>query len=165
MTSDRLSLGEYIRRLRKQAKRSLYSLAEETRISYSHLSRIENSSTVPNADTVTRIAEALDGDLKLMLEMADCLPRAILDRIAAREELSSPTPLRRALEGESKRPGPPSGSSGDVDALALAAGLSENEASDIVDAVQHLVHLKPTQRSAVMRLIRSLYEEADEQTS
>jgi hypothetical protein len=113
---------------------------------------------------VVRIAAALDGDLKLMLEMADCLPRAILDRIAAREEASSPTPLSRALEGQLKRPGPPSGSCGDVNDLALAAGLNENEASDIVDADNHLVHLKPAQRSAVMRLIRSLYEEADEQT-
>jgi len=165
MNTDQLTLGEYIRRLRKQTNRSLHSLSEETRISYSHLSRIENDSTLPNADTVARIATALGGDLKLMLEMAKCLPRTILDRIAAREEASSPTPLSRALEGESKGPGPTSSSCGDVNDLALAAGLNENEASDIVDAVKHLVHLKPTQRSAVMRLIRSLSEEADEQSS
>ena len=163
MSTDRLSLGEYIRRLRRQANRSLHSLSEETRISYSHLSRIENDSTVPNAHTVARIATALDGDLKLMLEMANCLPRASLDRIAAREEARSPTPLSRALGDDPNRSGPSRGSGADLN--DLAAGLNENEANDIVDAVKHLVHLKPTQRSAVMRLIRSLYEEADEQTS
>ena len=163
MSTDRLSLGEYIRRLRRAAKRSLHSLSEETRISYSHLSRIENDSTVPNAHTVAQIATALDGDLKVMLEMAKCLPRTILDRIAAREEARSPTPLSRALGDDPNRSGPSRGSGADLN--DLAAGLNENEANDIVDAVKHLVHLKPTQRSAVMRLIRSLYEEADEQTS
>jgi len=163
--TDQLTLGEYIRRLRRAAQWSLSSLAQETGISYSHLSRIENDSTVPNADTVTRIATALDGDLKTMLEMAKCLPRAILDRIVAREEAGGPSSLRRALGDDPNRSEPSRGSGADLNDLALAAGLNENEASDIVDAVKHLVHLKPVQRAAVMSLIRSLYEEADEQTS
>jgi len=165
MSTDRLSLGEYIRRLRRQANRSLHSLSEETRISYSHLSRIENDSTVPNAHTVARIATALDGDLKLMLEMANCLPRAILDRIAAREEARSPTPLRRALEGEPNGAAQPAELGAAVTDLALAAGLDENEVSDILEAVSHLIQLGPARRSTLTSLIRSLYEEADEQTS
>ena len=165
MNTDQLTLGEYIRRLRRAAKRSLHSLSEETRISYSHLSRIENDSTVPNAHTVAQIATALDGDLKVMLEMAKCLPRTILDRIAAREEARSPTPLSRALGDDPNRSGPSRGSGADLNDLALAAGLNENETSDIVDAVKHLVHLKPVQRAAVMSLIRSLYEERHEQST
>lgn len=162
MTSDRLSLGEYIRRLRRQAKRSLYSLAQETHISYSHLSRIENDSTVPNADTVARIATALDGDLKVMLEMAKCLPRAILDRIVAREEAGSPSSLRRALAHEPNGAAQPAELGAAVTDLALAAGLDENEVSDILEAVSHLIRLGPTRRSTLTSLIRSLYEERDE---
>jgi len=165
MTTDQLTLGEYIRRLRRAAKRSLSSLAEETHISYSHLSRIENDSTVPNADTVARIATALDGDLKLMLEMADCLPRAILDRIAAREETTSPSSLRRALGDDPNRSGLPRDSGADLNGLALAADPSEVELSAVMTAVSRLVLLKPAQRSAVIRLIQSLYEERHEQSS
>ena len=165
MNTDQLTLGEYIRRLRRAAQWSLSSLAEETGISYSHLSRIENDSTVPGADTVARIATALDGDLKLMLEMANCLPRAILDRIAAREETTSPSSFRRALEGEPNRAAQPSELGAAVTDLALTAGLDENDVSDIREAVRHLIQLGPARRSTLTSLIRSLYEEADEQTS
>ena len=158
---DQLSLGEYIRRLRKQAKCNLQSVAEKTGISYSHLSRIENDSTVPNANTVASIAEALNGDLKLMLEMADCLPRAILDRIVAREEVGGPASLRRTA-------GVGGGAVGEGDAdpylvnLALVSGATEAEASDLAKGVGQLLQLSPTQRKAVSRLIRSLYLERDE---
>jgi len=37
-------------------------------------SRIENDRAVPNADTVVKLANALNGRLERMLEMADCLP-------------------------------------------------------------------------------------------
>ncbi len=139
-------------------------MAEETGISYSHLSRIENDSTVPNADTVARIAEALDGDLKLMLEMADCLPRAILDRIAARGETTGAGSLHRGIEGG------PSGSARHRNAdlpvreLALSAGVDESEVDDIVEAMDRLVRLAPSHRSAVSRLIHSLFEEGNEGT-
>lgn len=165
MNTDQLTLGEYIRRLRRAAKRSLSSLAEETRISYSHLSRIENDSTLPGADTVARIAEALDGDLKTMLEMANCLPRAILDRIAAREEVRSPSSLGRALAHEPNRAAQPAELGAAVTDLALTAGLDENDVSAILEAVSQLVRLGPTRRSAVASLIRSLYEERHEQSS
>ncbi len=137
-------------------------MSEETGISYSHLSRIENDSTVPNADTVARIAEALDGDLKLMLEMADCLPRAILDRIAARGETTGAGSLRRGIEGG------PSGSARHrntdlpVKELALSAGVDESEVDDIVEVMDRLVRLAPSHRSAVSRLIHSLFEEGNE---
>ncbi len=158
---DQLSLGEYIRRLRKQAKCNLQSVAEKTGISYSHLSRIENDSTVPNANTVASIAEALNGDLKQMLEMADCLPRAILDRIVAREEIEGLAPLRRTAGSEGGAVG-----EGDADGylvkLALASGVSEAEANEVAEGIGQLLQLSPTQRRAVSRLIESLYLERDE---
>jgi transcriptional regulator with XRE-family HTH domain len=156
---DRLSLGEYIRRLRKQANRSLLSLAEDTHISYSHLSRIENDSTVPNPNTVVRIAAALDGDLKLMLEMAKCLPREILNRIATREETGEPSSLRRASGQEGSKPGPLSAS---LAGLALPAGLTDEEVGDIMAAVSQLARLKPHTRSAVIEMIRSLEGDDDQ---
>jgi transcriptional regulator with XRE-family HTH domain len=156
---DQRSLGEYIRHLRRQAKRSLLSLAEETRISYSHLSRIENDSTVPNPDTVVRIAAALGGDLTRMLEMADCLPREILDRIMAREETAESSSLRRTSGHEGGTP-EPSGAS--LEDLALAAGLTGEEVGDIMAAVRQLIRLKPHTRSTVTKMIRSLEEEDDQ---
>ncbi len=139
-------------------------MAEETGISYSHLSRIENDSTVPNADTVARIAEALDGDLKQMLEMADCLPRAILDRIAARGETSGAGSLYRGIEGGPSGPGRHHNADLPVKELALSAGIDESEVDDIVEAMDRLVRLAPSHRSAVSRLIHSLFEEGNEGT-
>jgi transcriptional regulator with XRE-family HTH domain len=162
MTTDQLRLGEYIRRLRRQAKRSLLSLAEETQISYSHLSRIENDSTVPNPNTVVRLAAALDGDLKLMLEMADCLPREILNRIAARERTGEPSSLRRTSGHETEKPRQSSTLGASVADLALAAGLTDEEVGDIMAAVDELVRLRPHTRSAVIKMIRSLEGDDDQ---
>ena len=55
-----LTLGETIRRLRRHKKWSLGTLAQETGLSYSYLSRVENDSASPQADAVARLAEALD---------------------------------------------------------------------------------------------------------
>ena len=79
-----LTFGETMRRLRRQKEWSLGTLAEETGLSYSHLSRVENDSASPQADAVARLAEALDGDLRELLELAACLPAVILQRIARR---------------------------------------------------------------------------------
>jgi transcriptional regulator with XRE-family HTH domain len=158
---DQLSLGEYIRRLRKREECSLQSVAEKAGISYSHLSRIENDSTLPNPNTVALIAGALNGDLKLMLEMADCLPRAILDRIVAHEEIGGPASLRRTAGSEEA-----AAAGGDADRhlinLAVASGADDAEANELAKAVGQLMRLTPTQRRAVSRLIKSLYRERDE---
>ena len=159
MTTDQLTLGEYIRRLRRQANQSLLSLAEETKISYSHLSRIENDSTVPNADTVVKIATALDGDLKRMLELADCLPRAILERIRAREQTAEPSSLRRTA-GHGRHDPEPLGSG--LSDLALAAGLAQEEVDDIMAAMKQLIRMRPHARRAVVEMIRSLEEDDDQ---
>lgn len=156
-----LTLGEYIRRLRKGLKRNLNWVHDQTGISYSHLSRIENDSTVPNPETVARLAEALDGDLKSMLEMADCLPRAILDRIVAHEEIGGPASLRRTAGSEGAAV-----AEGDADghlvSLAQASGANNAEANELAKAIDQLLQLSPAQRRAVSSLIRSLYRERDE---
>jgi len=50
----------------------------------SHLSRIENGNAAPGAGTVVKLAKALDADLRQLLELADCLPREILERYVGR---------------------------------------------------------------------------------
>src|SRR5437763_16277111 len=95
---DRLSFGEYIRRLRRQKRKMLQDLAREAGLSVSHLSRIENDSAMPNTDTVVKIHRALGGDLGEMLELADCLPREILDGYIRRFS-EDPSALQRSAPG------------------------------------------------------------------
>src|SRR5678809_791412 len=81
---EELTFGEYVRRLRRRKRWQLQALATATGLSVTHLSRIENDSAVPNADTIVKLSNALDGELERMLQMADCLPREILDRLVHR---------------------------------------------------------------------------------
>ncbi len=156
---EQISLGEYIRRLRRARNLSLYALSEQTGLSYSHLSRIETNSTVPGAGTVAKLAETLEGNLKSMLEMADCLPRAILDRITARDE-SQPASLHRTAgdthtwESEER----------DARLLSYAAdsGLNEDEAAQLASAVAELVRLEPRRRSAVTKMLLAFQAEDDD---
>jgi transcriptional regulator with XRE-family HTH domain len=91
----RLSFGEYTRRLRRARKWQLQDVAAATGLSVSHLSRIENDNALPNPDTVVKLANALESDLERMLELADCLPHEILERLIRRVEDSTPA-LRRS---------------------------------------------------------------------
>ena len=56
MNAD-LTLGEYIRRLRRQQGWGLEDFAAATQLSVSHLSRIENDKAIPNADTVVEAGD------------------------------------------------------------------------------------------------------------
>ena len=94
------TLGRHIRHLRIDAGLSLWEVSERTGLAYTHLSRVENDSAVPNPATIAKIAEALGGDVAVMLRLADNLPQAILDRLSERAER---TPGRRPRR-ETKRP-------------------------------------------------------------
>jgi transcriptional regulator with XRE-family HTH domain len=163
MDAHPLSLGEYIRRLRREANRSLGSLSDETGISYTHLSRIESDSTLPNADTVTKIAVALSGDLKRMLELARCLPREILDRIGAHDLTSLPPSLSRsAFQGdESIKTGVGAGA---IFNYALNNGLNQEEAREMENMMRTLCSLGPDTRRHVVQFIRGLFNEGDDAT-
>ncbi len=158
LMQEDISLGEYLRRLRRGKELSLYSLSEQTGLSYSHLSRIENDSTLPGPRTVATLAEALGGDLKLMLEMANCLPRVILERIQAQGEPVGPTKLHRTA-----------GSGGDRQheaddtllKLAFSAGLEGQEAAELASAMAVLVCLPGHQRLSIARMIQSLAQEGN----
>ena len=151
----RLTFGEYIRRLRRSRKWSLHSLADESGISYTHLSRLENDSTVPSAESVARLAEVLEGDLKAMLEMSGCLPRVILDRISSQEPQANSLKRTAGLPGQgSDGPVPPQ----DEKLLAelqRVYNLDEADARAIAQAVDGLVRLEKTQRAPVLSMISS----------
>lgn len=151
-----LTFGEYMRRLRRARKWNLNTLSDESGISYTHLSRLENDSVLPTAESVARLAEALDGDLKAMLEMANCLPRVILDRISSQEP--SVSSLKRTAGPLGNTPDEPTPSSDHnlVAALKQVYSLDDAEARVLADAIAGLVSLDKTQRSPIMGLIISL---------
>jgi transcriptional regulator with XRE-family HTH domain len=145
-----------MRRLRRQQKISLLELVEKTGLSYSHLSRIENDSTMPSADAVARIATTLNGDLGLMLELANCLPQVILERIQ-RHQGPEPTPsLHRAADVAPGLGEAPTKLRQLVAALGSARGLDTAEATLIAQAVHRLLLLDESQRTALAHLILSM---------
>jgi transcriptional regulator with XRE-family HTH domain len=152
-----LTFGEYMRRLRRARKWNLNTLAAETGISYTHLSRLENDSVLPSADSVARLAIALDGDLKAMLEMANCLPQTILDRINSQEQQAA-SPLMRTAGPPGNTPGEPAPNRGHnlLAQLKQAYHLDDAEARVLANAIEGLVSLEKTQRSSVISLITSL---------
>ena len=156
---QQLTLGETIRRLRRQQHWSLGTLAERTGLSYSHLSRVENDSASPQADAIARLAEALDGDLRELLELAACLPEVILQRISRQEGGHPRGSLPRAAHraGES----PPGAITQFVIDLASHSELPLPEAHDLADAVARLVTLPPAQRASITRLILTLESHRD----
>ena len=153
-----LTLGETIRRLRREKKWSLGTLAEKTGLSYSHLSRVENDSASPQADAVARIAEALDGDLRELLTLADCLPEVILNRIAGSAATNALN--RSAGQGE---PAPADSVGAFAADLATVHGLEKSEANELADAVARLVMLPAEQRDSIMKLILTLDSNRDDE--
>lgn len=159
-----LTLGEYMRRLRRDARLSLIQLAERTNISYTHLSRIENDSTVPGAETVAKIAAALHGDLKAMLAMANCLPQIILDRMAENEtDRRSTAMLRAANAGED---GEQSQRQTRLTAVIRSeVGLPVDQARELAGLVEALSELPPDRRTAIIGFVQAMRSEAGGRTN
>ena len=158
-----LTFGEYMRRLRRGLKWNLNTLAEATGISYTHLSRLENDSTLPSADLVAKLAESLDGDLKAMLDMADCLPRTILDRIRSREDEAAGSLKRTGgLQGSSPEDSDGGLNLNIVSELKQVYGVGEDEARRIARAIFDMVNLGQSQRTAILNMITSISTEGEE---
>lgn len=151
--NDDVTFGEYVRRLRRRKRWNLQTLSDESGLSYTHLSRIEGDSTLPGPETVSKLHQALGGNLKEMLELADCLPREILDRIMKRER-RSPALRRSANLGQ---PDPPSKGAG-LKALELVqeANLKGEDASEAAEAIERFLRLRSRDRSAVATLVAQL---------
>lgn len=110
---------------------------------------------MPRADTVARVATALDGDLKLMLELAGSLPRIITDRIASRTSKPEATLQRSAGPGPEDREADPILAEAMAE-LGRAKGLRDGESRSIAAAVDMLMNLDGHRRGAILELIRSL---------
>jgi transcriptional regulator with XRE-family HTH domain len=150
-----LTFGEYMHRLRRHRKWTLNNLAEHSGLSYTHLSRLENDSVVPTAESVAKLAEALDGDLKAMLELANCLPRVILDRISSQEDRQMHNLLLRTAGSHEdqqtvqardiKHPL--------VEKLKETYELGDDEAAPLALAIDELVQMDGLQRLAFFTVI------------
>ena len=71
------SFGKYLRRLRKQKKKSQRALADEAGINFTYLSKVEND--VPGFSslaepTLEKLADALDADPDEMITRAGKIP-------------------------------------------------------------------------------------------
>jgi transcriptional regulator with XRE-family HTH domain len=164
MDSD-LTFGEYVRRLRRRKRWQLQELAMATGLSATHLSRIENDNAVPNPDSVVRLANALDGELEQMLELADCLPREILDRLVQRAAESG-TVLKRSAGNQPADSSFPQALIEDVDpavraALASHFGLSEQDIAGLFGILQRVAQMAPEQRAAVLDFLAASTRTAD----
>jgi transcriptional regulator with XRE-family HTH domain len=151
MAQNELTIGEYVRGLRRKKGWNLQMLAEKTELSYHHLSRIENDSATPGAETLTALAEALGGSLKLMLELVGSVPSAIVSRMGDRP--GSPA-LRRAA-GDRPRAGTES-PRGVAVALARSMGVPASEADELASAMLRLLQLERPRRSVIVDLIKTL---------
>jgi transcriptional regulator with XRE-family HTH domain len=152
-----LSFGEYTRRLRRARKWQLQDVAAATGLSISHLSRIENDNALPNPDTVVKLAHALEGDLEQMLELADCLPREILERLIRRVEDSAPA-LRRSAGERGADPEFSRALVEDMDpslrgALAQQFSLSDRDIEGLFAVLRRMAQMSPQQREAVIAFL------------
>jgi transcriptional regulator with XRE-family HTH domain len=149
-----VTFGEYVRRLRRQKGWQLQELSAATGLSVTHLSRFENDNAVPNPESVVKLSNALDGELEVMLQMADCLPREILDRLV-RRAADGGTVLKRSAGNQPADFSFPQALIEDVDpvvrtALASHFGLSEQDIEGLFGILQRVARMAPAQRAAVL---------------
>jgi transcriptional regulator with XRE-family HTH domain len=147
-----MTLGEYVRGLRRKIGWSLQTISDETGLSYHHLSRIENDSAVPGVNSITAIAESLRGDLKLMFELAGSVPQQVVSRMTAGD---ASTTMRRAA-GQ-RRAAIESPRTNAVE-LARSMGVPASEVEEVASAVLRLLQFDKRRRSVVVQLVRTLAE-------
>jgi transcriptional regulator with XRE-family HTH domain len=149
-----ISFGEYVRRLRRAKGWQLQDVASSSGLSISHLSRIENDSAIPKTETVVKLATALAGDLAYMLELANCLPHEILERLIRRAEGSAPA-LPRSAGERGTDPGFSQALVEDMDpglrrALAQQFGLSDSDVEGLFAVLRRMAKMDPAKRAAVI---------------
>ncbi len=154
--NEPLTLGEYIRRLRRRSKKSLQELSDATGLSVSHISRLENDNALPSADTVVKLAAELSGDLDRMLELADCLPREILERLIQQAGRSAGAHRRSA--GVDADPTFGQALVEDIDpglrdGIARQFGLSARDVEGLFTVLRRMAQMQPAEREAVIAFL------------
>ena len=126
-------------------------------MSLSHLSRLENEKSLPSVDTVVKLANSLEGDLELMLEMAGCLPKEILERLVRRADET--TRLHRRLIGQERiDPTFVPALIEDMD-LNIRVGLeerfrlSEQDVDGLFAVLRDLAQMDQDQREAILNML------------
>ena len=134
-------------------------MSETAGLSYSHLSRIENDSTLPGPKTIAKLVDVLGGDVKRMLEMAECLPEIILERIQGHGE---PSPARLHRTAGSDNRGADREQVAALLEFARSAGLGEEAAAELASATAALAQLPAHQRRSIALMIHSISQEGNE---
>ena len=86
---NKLNIGDRIKILRTNQKRTLQEIADASELSRSMISKIENNKTIPSVATLVKIARALGTNISSLLEHNGFLNAIITTRQKAEENLIS----------------------------------------------------------------------------
>ena len=86
--TNNLNIGERIKILRTNQKRTLHQIADASELSRSMISKIENNKTVPSVAALVKIAHALGTNISSLLENNGFLNAIITSRQKAEENLT-----------------------------------------------------------------------------
>lgn len=86
---NKLNIGDRIRVLRTNQKRTLQEIADASELSKSMISKIENNKTVPSVAALVKIAKALGTNISNLLEHDGFLNAIVTTRQKAEENLTS----------------------------------------------------------------------------
>ena len=86
---NNLNIGERIKILRNNQKRTLQEIAEASELSRSMISKIENNKTVPSVAAHVKIAKALGTNISSLLESNEFLNAIITTKQKAEENLTT----------------------------------------------------------------------------
>lgn len=85
---NKLDIGDRIRILRVNQKRTLQEIAEASELSRSMISKIENNKTVPSVATLIKIAKALGTNISNLLEHDGWLNAIFTTKLHSQENLT-----------------------------------------------------------------------------
>ncbi|MEJ7739353.1 MAG: XRE family transcriptional regulator [Chitinophagaceae bacterium] len=86
---NNLKIGDRIRSMRLNQKRTLQEIADASELSRSMISKIENNKTVPSVAALVKVAQALGTNISNLLEHDGFLNAIITTRQRAEENLTS----------------------------------------------------------------------------
>lgn len=85
---NKLDIGDRIRILRVNQKRTLQEIADASDLSRSMISKIENNKTVPSVATLVKIAKTLGTNISNLLEHDGWLNAILTTKLSAEESLT-----------------------------------------------------------------------------
>ncbi len=86
---DKLKIGDRIRMMRVNQKRTLQEIADASELSRSMISKIENNRTVPSVAALVKVAKALGTNISNLLEHDAFLNAIITTKQKAEDNLTS----------------------------------------------------------------------------